>query len=275
MELAQKGGRELSSIGELKQLFIQAVARVEADLRHQGIEADVGLLADQRFGQDSLNAATGRGWWVARPVEVQGSRPLAFEHGRSIGSNLIAWPQEQIIKCLVQFHPDDEPLLRLEQEAQLMGLYKASQASGHELLLEIIPPKDHPSPHRTCSIVPSNASTTWVSSGVVEDRGPGRAGVAAARRADPTARPVLPWRGPAGPQRPGRRVGRRLSPGPSEHHLPWVRRGPHDLPGTEPGLAGRGNRRRNADPGCAGQVCGIDRGVACCAQLKEFKDCKH
>ena len=147
VELAQKGGRDLNAISELKQLFIQAVERVEADLREQGIDADVGLLADQRFGQDSLNAATGRGWWVARPVEVQGSRPLAFEHGRSIGSNLIAWPQEQIIKCLVQFHPDDEPLLRLEQEAQIKGLYQASQVSGHELLLEIIPPKDHPSAH--------------------------------------------------------------------------------------------------------------------------------
>lgn len=147
VELAQKGGRELKAIGQLKQLFIQAVERVEADLREQGIAADVGLLADQRFGQDSLNAATGRGWWVARPVEVQGSRPLAFEHGRSIGSNLIAWPQEQIIKCLVQYHPDDEPLLRLEQEAQLKGLYQASQASGHELLLEVIPPKDLPGAH--------------------------------------------------------------------------------------------------------------------------------
>jgi len=147
VELAHKGGRDLDSIGELKLLFIQAVERVEADLRKQGIEADVGLLADQRFGQDSLNAATGRGWWVARPVEIQGSRPLAFEQGRSIGSNLIAWPQEQIIKCLVQFHPDDEPLLRLEQEAQIKALYQASQVSGHELLLEIIPPKDHPSAH--------------------------------------------------------------------------------------------------------------------------------
>ncbi|QJP94938.1 bifunctional 5-dehydro-2-deoxygluconokinase/5-dehydro-2-deoxyphosphogluconate aldolase [Pseudomonas fluorescens] len=147
VELAQKGGRDLGAIGELKQLFIKAVERVEKDLREQGIEADVGLLADQRFGQDSLNAATGRGWWVARPVEVQGSRPLAFEHGRSIGSNLIVWPQEQIIKCLVQFHPDDEPMLRLEQEAQIKALYQASQVSGHELLLEIIPPKDHPSPH--------------------------------------------------------------------------------------------------------------------------------
>jgi len=147
VELAQKAGRDLSCIGQLKQLFIQAVERVEADLAKRGIQADVGLLADQRFGQDALNAATGRDWWIARPVEVQGSRPLAFEHGRSVGSNLVAWPKEQIIKCLVQYHPDDEPMLRLEQEAQLMGLYQASQASGHELLLEVIPPKDHPSTH--------------------------------------------------------------------------------------------------------------------------------
>ncbi|MFH7611510.1 DUF2090 domain-containing protein, partial [Pseudomonas syringae pv. tagetis] len=88
--------------------------------------------ADQRFGQDSLTAATGRGWWGARPVEVQGSRPQAFEHGRSIGSNLLAWPQEQIIKSLVQYHPDDEPMLRQEQEAQIKALYDASKVSGHE-----------------------------------------------------------------------------------------------------------------------------------------------
>ena len=145
LEMAQQYGRDHASICALKQLFINAVEQVETDVRQRGIDADVGLLADQRFGQDSLNAATGRGWFIARPVEVQGSRPLAFEHGRSIGSNLIAWPQEHIIKCLVQFHPDDEPMLRLEQEAQIKGLYQASLASGHELLLEIIPPKDHPS----------------------------------------------------------------------------------------------------------------------------------
>ena len=145
VELAQKGGQAPERISDIKQLFIQAIERVERKLSEQGVEADVGLLADQRFGQDALNAASGRGWWIARPVEVQNSRPLAFEHGRSIGSNLIAWPQEQIIKCLVQFHPDDEPMLRLEQEAQLKAVYEASLVSGHELLLEVIPPKDHPS----------------------------------------------------------------------------------------------------------------------------------
>ncbi len=130
VDLAQRGGQDPARISDIKQLFIQAIERVEKKLAEQGVAADVGLLADQRFGQDALNAASGRGWWIARPVEVQNSRPLAFEHGRSIGSNLIAWPQEQIIKCLVQFHPDDEPLLRLEQEAQLKAVYEASLVSG-------------------------------------------------------------------------------------------------------------------------------------------------
>lgn len=142
---ARQVAADKARIPALKLLFIEAVAQVKADLTKLGIVGDVGLLADERFGQDALNAATGRGWWIARPVERQNSRPLTFEHGRSVGSNLTQWPSEQIIKCLVQFHPDDPPLLRLEQEAQLQSLYQAAQTSGHELLLEVIPPKQHAS----------------------------------------------------------------------------------------------------------------------------------
>ena len=102
----------------------------------------LGILADETYGQDALNAATGRGWWIGRPVELPGSNPLQFEHGRSIGTNLISWPKEHVAKCLVFYHPDDPDDHRLEQEAQVRALYEATQASGHELLLEIIPPKD-------------------------------------------------------------------------------------------------------------------------------------
>jgi 5-dehydro-2-deoxygluconokinase len=199
VDLAQRGGQDPSRISAIKQLFIQAIERVEKKLAEQGIEADVGLLADQRFGQDALNAASGRGWWIGRPVEVQNSRPLVFEHGRSIGSNLIAWPQEQIIKCLVQFHPDDEPMLRLEQEAQLKAVYEASLVSGHELLLEVIPPKDHPSTLPGCALPQPQAPVQpGYLPGVVEDRSAVGPGVETARRADQRARPVLPWRGAVG-----------------------------------------------------------------------------
>ena len=137
-ELAQQTGADEARIVQLKGLFVEAVAQTEAAL---GLQGRIGILSDDRYGQDALNAATGRGWWIGRPVELPGSVPLVFDHGRSIGTTLIAWPQEHIAKCLVQFHPDEPVEQRLEQEAQLRALYDATQASGHELLLEVIPPK--------------------------------------------------------------------------------------------------------------------------------------
>src|SRR5438552_5558877 len=140
-ELAQATGANEARIGELKRLFVEAVAQTEQALSLSG---RIGLLCDDRYGQSALNAATGRGWWIARPVELPGSYPLEFDRGRSVGTQLIGWPQEHVVKCLVKYHPDDAIETRLEQEAQMRSLYDAVQASGHELLLEIIPPKELP-----------------------------------------------------------------------------------------------------------------------------------
>jgi len=140
-DLAREAGADESRIPRMKELFVDAVEEVE---RSTGLRGRIGLLCDDHYGQDALNAATGRGWWIGRPVELPGSRPLEFERGRSIGTTLISWPQEHVVKCLVAFHPDDPVDLRLEQETQIRALYDAVQASGHELLLEIIPPRDLP-----------------------------------------------------------------------------------------------------------------------------------
>lgn len=136
-ELARETGGDEARIPRLKELLVDAVAATE---RAGHLQGHVGLLADDRYGQDALNSATGRGWWIARPVEVPGSNPLEFERGRSIGTQLVSWPAEHVIKCLVAFDPDATPLHRIEQETQLRALYDAAKASGHELLLEVIPP---------------------------------------------------------------------------------------------------------------------------------------
>ena len=138
LELARQNNLPESYIGKLKQLLVETVAEVE---REYGLAGKVGILADDLYGQDALNDATGRGWWIGRPVELPLSNPLEFEWGRSIGSHLLSWPKEHVIKCLVQYHPDDTLTNRQEQEAQLLALYQAAQVSGHELLLEVIPPK--------------------------------------------------------------------------------------------------------------------------------------
>jgi 5-dehydro-2-deoxygluconokinase len=140
-ELAQESQADESRLSHLKRLFVDAVAQTE---RARSLAGSVGLLCDDRYGQDALDAATGRGWWIGRPVELPGSNPLQFDRGRSIGSQLLSWPREHIVKCLVKYHPDDNLENRLEQEAQIRALYDAVQVSGHELLLEIIPPKELP-----------------------------------------------------------------------------------------------------------------------------------
>jgi 5-dehydro-2-deoxygluconokinase len=139
--LAQEAGADEARIPHLKQLFVAAVADVEAA---RGLHGRIGMLCDDRYGQDALNAATGRGWWIGRPVELSGSNPLVFDRGRSVGTTLVSWPSEHVVKCLVKYHPDDAIENRLEQEAQVRALYDAVQASGHELLLEIVPPDSLP-----------------------------------------------------------------------------------------------------------------------------------
>jgi 5-dehydro-2-deoxygluconokinase len=139
--LAQEAGASESRLPDLKKLLVEAVAETERD---SGLRGRVGILCDDRYGQDALNAATGRGWWIGRPTELPGSNPLEFEHGRSVGTALIAWPSEHVVKCLAFYHPDDAIATRLENEAQIAALHDAVQASGHELMLEIIPPKTLP-----------------------------------------------------------------------------------------------------------------------------------
>jgi len=137
-DMAQAASAPLSRVPPLKRLLLQAADAVCRDKQLQG---RCGVLIDTRFGLDALADATGRGLWVGRPVELPGSRPLSFDGTRSLGSTLVEWPREQVVKCLVHFHPDDEAGLRVAQEERLLELWEATRNSGHELLLEVIVPK--------------------------------------------------------------------------------------------------------------------------------------
>ncbi|NHB87742.1 bifunctional 5-dehydro-2-deoxygluconokinase/5-dehydro-2-deoxyphosphogluconate aldolase [Photorhabdus tasmaniensis] len=138
IDMARQADTRLKRIPLLKQLLLRASREVAAEA---GLQGKAGLLCDSTFGQDVLNEMTGQGWWIGRPIELPGSRPLCLEHG-NIGSQLIDWPLEQIVKCLVFFHPEDAHSLRLEQEKKIQEIYAACGKSGHELLLEVILPAE-------------------------------------------------------------------------------------------------------------------------------------
>ncbi len=138
-DIARAAGASDSKVPALKKLLVQAAEQVE---RSHQLQGHTGVLIDGGdYGRDALASATGRGWWVGRPVELPGSRPLRFDGTRSVGSSLIHWPTEQVVKCLVHYHPDDHFELRLQQEQTVLELWEATRESGNELLLEIIAPK--------------------------------------------------------------------------------------------------------------------------------------
>lgn len=138
VDMCNELGADISRVKTLKRMILEA-ARAGAAEMNLGRKA--GILCDDTFGQDTLNEVTGKDWWIGRPVEQPASRPLRLEHGDTIARRLVTWPQEHVVKCLCFYHPDDEVGLRLEQERQVQSTYEACVASGHEFLLELIPPK--------------------------------------------------------------------------------------------------------------------------------------
>ncbi|BBI54045.1 hypothetical protein HORIV_64660 [Vreelandella olivaria] len=139
-DMAREEYADSARLPKLKKLLVSAA---EEGAKLGGITTPA-ILVDDVLGQEALNQASGKGWWIGRPVELPGSRPLRFQHGDDLGACLRNWPREQIIKCLVFYHPDDEISLRLEQEERLRQLYQAACAYGLELLIEVIPPSSMP-----------------------------------------------------------------------------------------------------------------------------------
>ena len=147
VELAGTGADAADRIARFKRLMTRA-ARRALESGPAG-SARPGVILDDRFGADALPDMTGIGWWVARPVELPGSRPLQFEAGSQLALAMRAWPTEHVAKCLVSYHPDDDDALRDLQIARLDALQQACLGTDREFLIEVIPPHDMPTNEHT------------------------------------------------------------------------------------------------------------------------------
>ncbi|WP_419905886.1 bifunctional 5-dehydro-2-deoxygluconokinase/5-dehydro-2-deoxyphosphogluconate aldolase [Kiloniella sp.] len=144
-EMADRAGVSYDRIPEVKQLAVQAAARV-ADGR-----PNYGMLLDSTYGVKALYDAAKQPLWIGRPVELPGSRPLDFDKIKDLGSHLNEWPVDHVIKCLCFYHPDDPEELKSQQETSLLRLYEAARNVGRELLVEIIAGKNGPLDDNTIS----------------------------------------------------------------------------------------------------------------------------
>jgi 5-dehydro-2-deoxygluconokinase len=132
---AQLGVTDPGRIERFKSFALDAVRALG------GADARLGILADDSYGARVLEAAAETPYWIGRPIEEPGSRPIAFEGGPDIGITLRDWPVNHVVKCLVFYHPDDPADLRERQDRQIRRLFAACRATRHELLLEVIASK--------------------------------------------------------------------------------------------------------------------------------------
>ncbi|MCV9936719.1 5-dehydro-2-deoxygluconokinase [Boseaceae bacterium BT-24-1] len=138
--MADEAGVPRERIAVFKRLAVDAAARIA-----RGADG-FGMLLDGRHGREALFRAGDHGFWVARPLEVPGSRPLRLETDAdgSLGAVLNEWPVDHVVKVLAFYHPDDDAGLKAEQEATLKRVALACRQVGRELLVEIICSKNGP-----------------------------------------------------------------------------------------------------------------------------------
>lgn len=136
-DMAGGDASKLARIPEFKVLAVKAAERVAAG------RDGFGMLIDDKYGRDALYAASAIGnFWISKPIELPGSRPLQFEFSQDLGSRLIDWPVDHCIKVLSFFHPDDPAALRHEQVEKLRAAFDAARKVGREILIEIIAGKN-------------------------------------------------------------------------------------------------------------------------------------
>jgi 5-dehydro-2-deoxygluconokinase len=129
----------LKRIPDFKVLAVKAARRVAAG------RPGFGVLLDDKYGHKALfEAGAGKDLWVARPIELPGSRPLQFEFSQDLGGRLVEWPVDHCIKVLCFYHPDDPADLKAVQTAKLATACEAARKAGREILIEIIASKAGP-----------------------------------------------------------------------------------------------------------------------------------
>jgi 5-dehydro-2-deoxygluconokinase len=146
-KIADAAGAPRERISDFKLLAVEAAAKVAAG------RPGYGMLLDGKYGREALFRAVDHGFWIGRPVEEPGSRPLEFESGGSLGAKLVEWPIAHTIKCLCFYHPDDPPEMKARQERELLRLYDAARRLERELLIEIIASKNGPVDECTLALV--------------------------------------------------------------------------------------------------------------------------
>ena len=256
-KIADAAGSPRERISDFKLLAVEAAAKVAAG------RPGYGMLLDGKYGREALFRAVDHGFWIGRPVEEPGSRPLEFESGGSLGAKLVEWPVAHTIKCLCFYHPDDPPEMKARQERELLRLHDAARRLERELLIEIIASKHGPVDDRTVARVIERLYEI----GVQPDwwKLEGQANKTAwdnIARAIETGDPLMPRRVAAWARGAGKGSGSGLRAGAQLQRGQRLRDRAHDLRRAGGRVVRRPYRRSRGDRAHGRRVCAIGRSLA-------------
>ena len=163
-EMADAIGAPRERIAPFKRLAVEATARVAAG------RPGFGMLLDGIYGREAMFRAADHQFWIGRPVEKPGSRPVEaqIEGSAAIGAKLPEWPVIHTVKMPVLLPPRRPAELKREQERELRRVFDAARTVGRELLVEIIAGKHGALGDRTVATRPGQALCARHQAGLVE-----------------------------------------------------------------------------------------------------------
>jgi len=133
-ELADRYAASRERIRRLKWLIWEGWQTVAS--KH----AEVGILADDLYSDQVLEAASGSGHFVARALDEPASLPLRLLGEPEVASFLRTWPKDQVVKVIAYMGSGDPDELTADQTRTLVRAQRACWKVGRELLVEIQAP---------------------------------------------------------------------------------------------------------------------------------------
>lgn len=104
-----------------------------------GLPEGAGVLVDEETGAAAARAAASAGAVLAMPVERSGAGPFDFAYGDDFPAHVEAF-RPDLVKALVRWNPDDEPVVKQLQGGRLRRLADWLRPRPPRFLLELLVP---------------------------------------------------------------------------------------------------------------------------------------
>lgn len=95
------------------------------------------ILIDEEYGDKIIRNAIGQGYNVILTTEKSGQKEFTFEYGDGFAKHIEKY-KPQIVKALIHYNPNDDPLSKMRQQQKLEILSNYCHENSYKFLLEVL-----------------------------------------------------------------------------------------------------------------------------------------